>query len=86
MVAGSVAISGLPTAPDFIPFSLPGGGNYGDRLATFQAFVDDDTTPLLTARVRFCDVHPENGPPTLDCAATASAGGPAKILAWDPKR
>ncbi|MEP6622817.1 MAG: hypothetical protein ABJC79_00085, partial [Acidimicrobiia bacterium] len=86
LVVNSVDVSRLPSQADFTPFSLPGGGNYTDRLTTFQAFLGSDTTapPLLTTRVRFCDVHPEGGAPTLPCAG--ALGGPAKILAWDPTR
>ena len=82
LVVGTIDIRSVPNQADFTPFSLPGGGNYTDRLSTFQAFLGSDSSPALTARVRFCDVHPEHGAPTAPC--TGDTGGPAKILAWDP--
>ncbi|MGZ6946368.1 MAG: hypothetical protein ACXVJQ_19410 [Acidimicrobiia bacterium] len=84
LVAATVDVTDLPDDPAFAPFSLPGGGNYTDRLATFQAFVSGDPKPMVTARVRFCDVHPEGGTPTTPC--TGAVGGPPQILSWDPRR
>jgi hypothetical protein len=89
LVVRTVAVQNPPPQENFTPFSLPGGGNYTDRLTTFRAFLGDDPntdtdTPVLTARVRFCDVHPEHGTPTAPCIG--DLGGPAKILAWDPTR
>ena len=87
IVVNSIDVTGLPNVADFTPFSLPDGGNYTDRLATFEAFLTGETTPVLTARVRFCDVHPADAFDTdikVPCAGKAK--GPAKILAWDAKR
>jgi hypothetical protein len=80
--------SNLPTQPDFAPFSLPNGGNYTDRLATFQAYLDPSDPAVLTARVRFCDAHPDGTDRnvSLECRATGTTGGPAQIVAWDPTR
>jgi hypothetical protein len=87
LIAQSVTVEGLPGPGDFTPFRLPGGGNYTDRLVTFQALVDGATTsPMLTARVRFCDVHPGVGAPSADCLSHGSDGGPPQIVAWDPRR
>lgn len=89
VVAGTIDISNLPDAPDFAPFSLPGGGSYADRLVTFAAFLVGDTSdvPLLTARVRFCDFQPESGDPsaaTETCDGTA--GQPPQVLSWQPTK
>ena len=91
VIAKTLVASRLPSAEDFIPFSLPNGGTYTNRLATFRAFLGSDTsdpsTAVLTARVRFCDAHLDGAP--LDATPDECpdiAFSPAKILAWDPKR
>jgi hypothetical protein len=93
VIVKTLDVKNPPGQADFIPFSLPGGGNYTDRLATFRAFLGTDTSDaskaLLTARVRFCDRHPEGGTATPpDCTRTPplDTSAPAKILAWDPQR
>jgi hypothetical protein len=89
LVVKTIDIQSVPAQADFTPFSLPNGGDYTDRIATFRAFLggDKSKTSLLTARVLFCDAHLDGAPlfaPPDDC--TDVAGGPAKILAWDPQR
>ncbi len=86
LIVGSIDLEGLPDDPTFAPFSLPGGGSYADRLVTFAAFLVGDTSgvPLLTARVRFCDEQPEDGPPVPGCDGTA--GQPPQVLSWQPTK
>jgi hypothetical protein len=87
VIVRTLDASNFPNDAGFRPFSLPNGGNYTDRLATFQAFLGSDASPALTARVRFCDAHPDGTDANVsrpDCSGIL--GGPAKILAWDPTR
>jgi hypothetical protein len=92
LIVRTLDASNFPNDQDFTPFSLPNGGTYTDRLATFRAFLGTDTTkdPILTARVRFCDAHPDGPPldtPPDECQRPdTTVVAPAKILAWDPKR
>ena len=84
VVARSVSVDSLPTAdPKFVPFALPGGGSYTDRLVTFEAFLNADTSPILSARVRFCDLEPGLGAAVDGCT---QGGGPPRVKAWTPKR
>lgn len=84
VVARSVSVDTLPSNdPKFVPFALPGGGSYKDRLVTFEAFLNANTSPLLSARVRFCDPEPELGAVVDGCAQD---GGPPRVRAWTPKR
>jgi hypothetical protein len=89
LIVRSLDASNFPNDTAFTPFSLPNGGNYTDRLATFQAFLGSDARPILTARVRFCDAHPNGAAAEVssECPRPdATVVAPAKILAWDPQR
>ncbi len=83
VVARSVSVDKMLNDPKFVPFALPGGGSYKDRLVTFEAFLDARTSPILSARVRFCDPEPEFGAVVDGCT---QGGGAPRIKAWTPQR
>jgi hypothetical protein len=91
VVARNIQIDDPAGTDSYFPVSLPGGGSYRDRLVTFEATLDGDSSPALRARVRFCDAQPEGGShddgDTLkaDGCAGAAASVP-RILAWEPAR
>ena len=82
VVVHRLTITNLPSAPGFVPISLPLGGIYSTRTVEFAATVGDDSDPTLTARVEFADSRclsdPALAPPCL--------GVPAQIQAWQPRK
>jgi len=81
VVARSIVLDSLPNDAHFVPFALPGGGSYADRLVTFEALLNAETSPILSARVQFCDPKPEAGVSSTGC----TPGQPPRIVAWTPK-
>jgi hypothetical protein len=75
-----------PADPGFTPFALPGSplGPYADRFVVFQAFVDGEAEPTLTARVYFCEsLEPDGG---WDTRCRARPPQPPRVTAWTVSR
>jgi hypothetical protein len=92
VVARNIQIDDPTDTDGYSPVSLPDGGSYTDRLVTFEAIVGDDSSPTLTARVRFCDPQPPDadrkdgasGDP--DGCPDVPAGSAPRIISWEPKK